>query len=230
MAQAGANVTPDAIESIVGVVLAAGAGRRMGGRPKALLERDGEALLARQLRLLAEAGVARIEVVLGHHAERIAPLLAARAAPGVGCTLNPAPEEDTASSLRCALAALPADAAGVLVLLGDQPLLQRADLQAVLRAWQARPAGIEVVLPTHRGQPGHPLVFGPAVRRAVAEGQSVRDWRRAHPGQVQALAVDHPRYTCDVDDEAARAEIAAQHGVRLSWPADLATPQRPSSA
>lgn len=223
------DIAPGATESIAAVLLAAGAGRRMGGRPKALLQRDGEPLLARQLRLLAEAGVRDTVVVLGHHADRLAPLLAGRAARGAAWVQNPAPGEDPASSLRCGLAALPAAASAVLVLLGDQPLLEAADVRAVLQAWRARPAGAELVLPTHAGQPGHPLIFGRAVRQAVAQGQSVRDWRRAQPDQVQTLAADHPRYTCDVDDEAARAQIATRHGVLLTWPPELA-PQRPSAA
>ena len=210
------------------MVLAAGAGRRIGGRPKALLQLDGEPLLARQVRLLAEAGVTDTVVVLGHHAERIAPLLAMPPAHGLRWVLNQAPGDDPASSLRCGLAALPLDTGGVLVLLGDQPLLQVADVQAVLHAWRARPAGVELVLPTHQGQPGHPLVFGPRVRQAVVGGQSVRDWRRAHPDEVQALVAEHPRYTCDVDDEAARAEIARRYGVVLSWPGDLAAPVPPT--
>ena len=57
------------------IVMAAGAGRRMGARPKALLLRDGEPLVARQIRLLRGEGVARIVVVLGHHAGAIESVL-----------------------------------------------------------------------------------------------------------------------------------------------------------
>ena len=213
------------MHDIAGIVLAAGAGRRMGFKPKALLQRDGQPLVARQIGLLAQCGVRCIVVVLGHHAERIAPVLAATAAalPAVDLTwvLNPAPDDGTGASLRCALAALPADLAGVMVLLADQPLLQAGDIAAVLAAWRARPAGIELVVPTHSGQPGHPLVFGPEVRQAVAQGQGaagVRDWRRAHLQQVLALPVDHPRCTQDIDTEDDLLRLAAEHGVRLSWP------------
>ena len=110
----------DAIQDIAGIVLAAGAGRRMGYRPKALLQRDGQPLVARQIGLLAQCSVRRIMVVLGHHAARIAPVLAttATALPGVDLNwvVNPTPDEGTGASLRCALAALPADLTGVLAL------------------------------------------------------------------------------------------------------------------
>jgi molybdenum cofactor cytidylyltransferase len=54
-----------------GLVLAAGAGSRIGHRPKCLLQIDGVSLLERQLQALSLAGVTPIGVVLGHHAERI---------------------------------------------------------------------------------------------------------------------------------------------------------------
>lgn len=208
------------------IVLAAGAGSRFGYRPKGLLKRDGQPLVARQIDLLAQAGVRHVAVVLGHHAEAFGSALdATRAALPRGAHLdvvrNPRPDAGPGASLRCGLAALPPDAEGIVVLLADQPLLLCEDVSAVLHAWQARQQGIELVLPSYQGQPGHPLVFGLALRQWLAEqpeALGVRDWRRAHPGQVQALPVDHVRTTCDIDSEADLATLAATHGVALRWP------------
>lgn len=211
------------------VVMAAGAGSRIGHRPKSLLQREGETLLARQLRLLREVGVADAVVVLGHHAERVrAELERLRARPGwsdIRWTLNPAPDDGPGSSLRCALAALPPQLDAILVVLGDQPLLEARDLRAVLDAWAARPGSVELVVPVHAGQPGHPLVFGPLARRAVMAAQGgagLREWRRAHPDRVQPLVVDHARCTTDIDTEADLERLAAAHGVRLGWPGQQA--------
>ena len=57
--------------TIGAVLLAAGAGRRMGGRPKALLELGGVPLVLRQLIALSDAGVDELVIVLGHHAQHI---------------------------------------------------------------------------------------------------------------------------------------------------------------
>lgn len=205
----------------VAVLLAAGAGRRMGGRPKALLRRAGQTLLQRQLGLLAQAGCRQIAVALGHHApllqaqlQQVEPLPGAVA---LSWAVNPQPDDGPASSLRCALALLPADAPTILVLLADQPLLELMDLHEVLAAWQTRPAGVQLVLPQHAGQPGHPLVFGPALRAQVQGGQGVRDWRRAHPGQVLALEQAHARCTTDVDSPQDVQELQRRYGVALQW-------------
>ena len=222
-------MSTNAPEKIAGVALAAGAGSRFGFKPKCLLGRDGEPLIVRQIRLLREAGITDVVVVLGHHAERVAAVLAElkqqKQYTGLHWTLNPAPDEGTAGSLRRALNALPQEVSGVMVLLGDQPLLQAGDVRALRDAWTQRAPGIALVLPQHQGQPGHPLIFDAQVRQAVAAMQGadgVRHWRRAHPEAVQAIAVTHDRCTRDVDTEADVQALAHTHGVRLQWPAALA--------
>lgn len=222
-------MSPEHPETIAAIVLAAGAGSRLGFKPKSLLQRDGEPLLARQLRLLVEAGVSQAVVVLGHHAERIEPVLRALQqkpeGAGLRWVVNPAPDDGPGSSLRCGLAALHESVAGVLVVLGDQPLLEAQDFRAVLHAWRQRAQGIELVMPVHQGQPGHPLVFGRDVRQAVQAGHGgagVREWRRSHPRKVQTLALTHARCTTDIDTEQDVARLAAEHAVSLQGPQGLA--------
>lgn len=213
--------------SLVGaVVMAAGAGRRMGYRPKSLLRRDGVPLVERVLRTLLDNGVAPVVVVLGHHATAIEPVL--RTVQGtlpdpraLQWALNPAPDEGQGSSLRTGLAALPPDLDAVLVALADQPLLAQADVAAVLAAWAAHPPGIDLLVPQFDGQPGHPIVFGRTVRAAVMQDRGaagVREWRRAHPDRVQALSVPHPRHGVDVDTPEDLLALARTYGVSLSWP------------
>ena len=122
-------------EGVAAVVMAAGAGRRMGYFPKSLLERDGEPLLLRQIRLLGEAGVEHIVVVLGHHAQALQAVLSQARVPApvsLHWVVNAVPDEGPGASLRCGLAALPADVGQLLVQLADQPLLELPDVQAVL--------------------------------------------------------------------------------------------------
>lgn len=190
------------------MVLAAGAGSRMGGVAKPLITRDGEALLMRQLRLLGENDVQRVVVVLGYYAMRISAVLeqtrwstpqsqVARLA--LDWTINPQPEEGTVSSLRCGLRRLGPDISEVVVLLADQPLLQANDIAAVLAAWDARAPQIQLVLPAHNGTPGHPLVFDAALREVILSGQTIPRWRREHADAVHRLHADHGRYTTDLD-------------------------------
>ena len=205
------------------VVMAAGAGARMGGRPKALLLREGEPLLLRHIRLLAEAGVTDVAVALGHHAAQLTRTLEqAHFPPGlrVRWAINPAPDAGPGASLRCGLAALPTNLPLVLVTLGDLPLLEAEDVRAIVDAWHARAAGVELALPQHAGQPGHPVALGAAVREAVMcaqGGAGVREWRRAHPSRVRAIEVAHVRCTTDIDTPADLERLRQNHGVALEW-------------
>ncbi|ADU99722.1 nucleotidyltransferase family protein [Alicycliphilus denitrificans] len=209
-------------QRIGAVVMAAGAGRRMGHVPKGLLRRGGEPLLLRQIRLLAEAGVDEAVVVLGHHAERLEPVLRQAGSAPRGMALrwvaNPAPDEGPGASLRCGLAALPDGLTTLLVMLADQPLLELQDVQAMLAAWRARAAGVELAVPQHAGQPGHPIVFGPLVRGQVLRAQGgagVREWRRAHGDQVLLVPLSHARCTTDVDTPDDVQRLGRDFGVWL---------------
>ncbi len=187
------------------VILAAGAGRRMGGVAKCLLEWNGESLLQRLLRQLQdlhEVPLAHRVIVLGHHAAQIQDHLARQPADRVPpCILNPQPEDDTASSLRVGLSALPAGLQQVAVLLADQPLIDTPDVRAALQAYAGRDVGVQLQVPRVRGQPGHPVILDAALRtRLLApDAPTLRQWRAQHPQAVRLWDVDNPRYTFDVD-------------------------------
>src|SRR3954447_5096980 len=107
---------------VAGLVLAGGAGRRMGG-PKALLvDDDGVPRLARTVDGLLEAGCGSVTVVLGAAAEQARPLLADRPAHVV---VADDWAEGLGASLRRGLRALAAEdaphAAAALVTLVDLP-------------------------------------------------------------------------------------------------------------
>ncbi|MFE0084546.1 NTP transferase domain-containing protein, partial [[Kitasatospora] papulosa] len=53
------------IPVVAGVLLAAGGGRRLGGRPKALLEHRGRPLVEHAVRALRNGGCGPVHVVLG---------------------------------------------------------------------------------------------------------------------------------------------------------------------
>ncbi|WP_036593204.1 nucleotidyltransferase family protein [Ottowia thiooxydans] len=211
------------------IIMAAGAGRRMGGRPKSLLLRDSVPLIERQLRALAQIGVSHAVVVLGHHSVCIEPVLVALQSQfgdslDLRWALNPLPDDGPGSSLRVGLAALSPELDAVLVTLADQPLVEAADMRAVLAGWEGRGPEVELVVPSFEGEPGHPVVFGAGVRDAVVAmsgGAGLRDWRKAHSAQVQMLPVDHARHTLDIDTEADRAALAERYGIALEWPAGL---------
>jgi molybdenum cofactor cytidylyltransferase len=206
-----------------GLVLAAGAGSRMGNRPKCLLQLNGVNLLERQLQALTLAGASPIRVVLGHHAERILQdgALARWAAQPV---LNPLPDDGHVSSLRTGLRALPTDLDAVLVALADQPLIDAPAVLALLQAFAQRPAGTQMLQPSLHGLPGNPVVFSGAVMAQILAGgeqMGARQWMQAHPEAVYRWETPHSHYRLDVDNESDRQAVEQLTGQSLSWPSDL---------
>ncbi len=168
------------------LILAAGAGQRMGGRAKCLLEVQGHSLLQRMVGSVHSAGLPTPVLVLGHHAAEIQAHVAQwPARPTPRQVVNPAPEDDPATSLHIGLRALDADVQAVMVLLADQPLIDAAEMGAVFGAFQRRPVDCQVVMPVVNGVPGHPVMFDAAVRAGLlaSPGTSLRQWRPPWPGR-----------------------------------------------
>jgi nicotine blue oxidoreductase len=162
---------------VVGLVLAAGAGRRFGG-PKALAtDADGEAWVHRAARRLHEGGCGQVVVVVGAAAVKV------RAMVDPADTVVEALdwEEGMGASLRTGLGALEqvrADAA--LVMLVDLPGVG-ADVVARLRAR----AGPDVLArASYGGEPGHPVLIGrdhwSAVSASARGDRGARDYLAAH--------------------------------------------------
>jgi molybdenum cofactor cytidylyltransferase len=209
-----------------GLVLAAGAGSRMGHRPKCLLQLDGVSLLERQLQALSLAGVTPLRVVLGHHVVRIQQDLAMTrwAAQGV---VNPAPQDGHVGSLRTGLQALPADLDAVIVALADQPLIHAQSIQDLLQAFDQRPLGTQLLRPVVQGLPGNPVVLSATVVAQILAGDAgtgVQQWQQAHPKEVFRWETHHAPYRLDVDHEDDCHALAALTGHRLRWPTDLRQP------
>lgn len=203
------------------VLLVAGEGARMGGRPKSLLELGGVPLIRRQLIALSGAGVDEVVVVLGHHAEHIEPVV--QAFP-VTLARNLAPQDGQVSSLRIGLAALTGKLDAVLVALADQPLINAQDITSLIAAYKKRAEGTSVVVPMVGGEPGNPVMFSAEVREQIlGSGANVgcRQWRAANRQAVHAFVTDNRRFRVDVDTEDDIARFERDTGHRLRWPAAL---------
>ena len=203
------------------VLLAAGAGSRLGHRPKSLLELGGVPLIRRQLIALSGAGVDEVVVVLGHHAELIEP--AVQTFP-VTVVRNPSPDDGQVSSQRLGLAALTGKLDAVIVALADQPLLNAQDITALIAAFKTRPEGTLVVFPQVAGERGNPVIFTNEVREQILAGQAnigCRQWQAAHAEAVFPFVTDNRRYKVDIDTPEDLERFARDTGHSLRWPATV---------
>lgn len=160
---------------LTGIVLAAGAGTRMG-RPKALLRTaDGEPWVARSAKLLRAAGCARVIVVLGARATEAATLVPA----GNEIVVAENWAAGMGESLRAGLAGAVGDAA--LITLVDLPELPLAVASRMLAPPPDQHTLRQAVF---HGRPGHPVLIGrahwPGVASVLAGDRGARDYLRVH--------------------------------------------------
>lgn len=175
--------------SVAGVVLAAGAGARMGG-PKAEIEIDGDRLLDHCVQVLRAAGCLPVYAVV-----RGATLV--RQAEAV---VNDAPDRGLLSSLRLGVAAA-GHADAIAVVLVDMPGITAADTRAVVQAW--RPGRIAVARYADRA--GHPIVmardmWGSALAMAGPD-DGARAYLGAHPDLIDEIGVGGSGADLDTPEE-----------------------------
>jgi CTP:molybdopterin cytidylyltransferase MocA len=133
-------------------VLAAGGSARFGS-PKQLAPFQGRPLVEWPLKALAEAGIDPRVVVLGAEADAIEPRIDLAGATVVRCVDW---EEGQSASLRAGVRAIEGTAAeAIVVLLGDEPLLNAEAVRRVVAARGAAPA----VRATYNGTPVHPTLI-----------------------------------------------------------------------
>ncbi|NEE05293.1 nucleotidyltransferase family protein [Streptomyces sp. SID7499] len=149
--------------AVAGLLLAAGGGRRLGGRPKALLPHRGRPLVEHAVRVLREGGCATVHVVLGARADDVR----ARATlPGCVLVDNPDWEQGMGSSLRAGLGSLAGTGArAALVSLVDQPGIGPEAVARVLAAYEGEES---LASAAYDGVRGHPVLFGAAHWEGIA--------------------------------------------------------------
>ena len=173
---------------MVGIVLGAGASRRLG-RPKQTLPLGDTTLLGYVLREAEASALGRIVLVVGGAAdEALAGIEPSRAT----VARNDSYGSGCASSLLAGL-----DAAGetdsIMLLLGDMPGVGAATIDLVAAAWESRRPWAAVT--SYRGERGHPFVFAQNAfgdLRALHGDKAVWKLVERHPERTLTIELDRP--------------------------------------
>lgn len=199
--------------SAAAVILAAGAGTRMGG-PKALLEFERTLLVERTIETALRGGCADVLVVLGASADEVrrrADLRSAR------IVVNEEWPEGMGSSLRSALRTLrsgeppepPIGIDAALILLVDQPFVGPRAVRAVLDAWRG---GARLASASYGGRRGHPVLLGREYwTEAVASAKGdagARALLAEHAADLVLVPCDSLADPRDLDTPADLAELS----------------------
>ncbi|MFF6994368.1 NTP transferase domain-containing protein [Streptomyces sp. NPDC008313] len=193
-------------DQVVGLLLAAGGGRRLGGRPKALLSHRGRPLVEHAAGILREGGCGRVHVVLG---ARSGDVRARAELPGCVLVDNPRWEEGMGSSLRAGLASLAGTGArAALVSLVDQPGIGPEAVARVLAGYESSES---LVSAAYDGKRGHPVLFGSAHWAGIAGSadgdRGARAYLAAHDDAITLVECGDVAQPYDIDTAADLARL-----------------------
>ena len=182
---------------IAGLVLAAGLSRRMGSN-KLLLAFGERTVLGQIVSVLQNCPLDAIIVVTGHERDKLEAAFD-QASPSLRFVYNlNYANGDMLSSIQAGLAAMPDDCEAALVVLGDQPRIQKRIVEQVVAAHEPG----QVVIPSHGRHGGHPILIDRACWPeilALPPGASLRTVWRAHPDWRRYLHVDTDSILRDMD-------------------------------
>ncbi len=152
----GPAVAPRRGRQVAALVLAAGRSRRMAPLNKLLVpDSAGVPMVARVVDNVLASHARPVVVVTGYEHERVEAALA-----GKPVVFAHAPDyaEGLSASLKAGLAALPPDPEGVVVCLGDMPLVGGAMIDRMIATFDPE-EGRAIVMPTYRGKQGNPMLW-----------------------------------------------------------------------
>lgn len=184
------------------VILAAGMSTRLG-RPKQVLPLAGEPLVAHVGKRARASRAARVMAVIGG-ARHVT--MAALDEIVDEIIINDLYQQGQGTSIAAGIRHLQStnhllgECEAVIFLLGDQPGIDHAVIDAVIEAWEN---GGRIVMAKYTDRPGHPVLFDNAYWAELAqlEGeQGGRDVIKQHPNDVVYVSVD-TESPMDVDSE-----------------------------
>ena len=201
--------------AVAGVLLAAGEGSRFG-RPKALVELDGQTLAERGVAMLRTGGAEPVLIVTGAAQVELAAELRVRT------VYNGQWRTGMGSSLRAALRALTElevgpEVGAAVVALADQPLVGAEAVGRLIAAYQA---GAGVAVAAYGGKPRNPVLLArehwPEVVASATGDQGARAFLRARPELVTLVECGDTGRPDDIDTPADLEQIAVSRPGRPS--------------
>jgi molybdenum cofactor cytidylyltransferase len=181
---------------ISAVLLAAGQAKRMG-KLKQLMPFGQSTIVGQAVDNLLSSAVVEVIVVVGYKAGDVKKAVAAKP---VRIAVNPDYEQGMSTSIIAGLNLVHGGAQGVMLALGDQPLVNSETINMLIEEFCNHDKGIAV--PTYQGRRGHPIIFAIKYKEQllklkgdVGGRQIIKD----HPDDVLEVVVDSESIVADFD-------------------------------
>ena len=181
---------------ISAILLAAGQSKRMG-QLKQLMPFGQSTIVEQAVDNLVGSAVDEVIVVVGYKAEDVIKAIAAKP---IKLVINPDYEQGMSTSIIAGLNVVHSGVQGVMLALGDQPLVDSQTINRLIDEFRDRDKGIAI--PTYQGRRGHPIIFAIKYKEKLLElkgdvggRQIIKD----HPNDVLEVVVNSESIIADFD-------------------------------
>ena len=203
--------SPQVEAKVAGVILAAGASRRMGSLNKLLAFIAGKPLVRHAAEAFVATSLSPIIIVIGYEADKVA---AALNGLPVQLVVNPDHAAGQGSSVGVGVEALDDTVTDAMIGLGDMPMLPSKLLDSLIH----KHIGIEghlrnITIPVFEGQHGNPVLWGKTFFPELITLKGDRGGRQVlnkHKAAQNLVACDHSSVLRDVDTADALAAIVTE--------------------
>jgi molybdenum cofactor cytidylyltransferase len=167
----------------------------------------GEPLVAHVVDRLLASSITHVVVVTGHEQEKLRAALANRTVRYVN---NPRFADGLSTSLIAGIHAVPADADGVLVALGDMPRIDTEVIDRLIAAFNPT-VGKSICLPVFDGKWGNPVLWARSYLDQMAKlsgDAGAKSLLQANHAAICEVAVADDAVLVDIDTPEAFATLA----------------------
>jgi molybdenum cofactor cytidylyltransferase len=181
---------------ISAILLAAGQSKRMG-ELKQLMPFGQSTIVEQAVDNLLSSAVDEVIVVVGYKARDVTRAIAAKP---IKLVINPDYEQGMSTSIIAGLKSVHSRTQGVMLALGDQPLVNSQIINRLIEEFYNHDKGI--VVPTYQGRRGHPIIFAIKYKEQLLELSGDMGGRQIienHPDDVLEVAVDSESIVADFD-------------------------------
>ncbi|MFC1935067.1 molybdenum cofactor cytidylyltransferase [Chloroflexota bacterium] len=178
------------------ILLAAGESKRMG-RLKQLLPWQSSTMLEQTIDNLLASSLHETIVVVGYQAKEVTEAIGNRP---VKVVANPNYEQGMSASIIAGLKTAKRQAQAFVIAFADQPLVSSQTIDRLINEFKNHDKGI--VIPTYRGQRGHPVIFGIKYKQELLKltgDIGGRQLVKAHPEDVFEVTIDSDNILTDID-------------------------------
>ncbi|MBI5373971.1 MAG: nucleotidyltransferase family protein [Candidatus Schekmanbacteria bacterium] len=179
------------------VLLCAGKSQRMGSS-KLLLPFRGKTVIETILDTLLSSDVNKIVTVLRKGDEDISRLIPHNKK--IIKTFNPEPEGDMFSSIVCGVKSLGGEPGGVMIFLGEHPLVDYETVNRLVETFDS--SDKKIIIPVYNGAKGHPVILHKSLREEILGGtfrNGLKGLIEAHENDILKITVDCKGTVIDLD-------------------------------